>query len=337
MKKLALIITSVLLLSSCYRSVPADWRNADNTGSESVSESASESEEETAPDSAFGVTVNMAELFGFNEVLSIMPIDDRYFAALVYDGENNIRYVIDAANEPWEVAEYGLYDENNAAPITVGNRVLKETDGGIYEDKNGKLTELLPPVDETTFNEYGYSLDARYYRYFGAIDDNRFVYTMGGYEWTWGFGVYDFSTGEYKDAPDTRNFYAVGKKDNIIFSQISDSGPNRGIYATDAETLETRYFLNEDVFPLNDGLAPITWAFTPSPDNEHILFFTESETNRLEYTICIINSTDGELEWSRTLNDIYVTDVKFFGGNVIVLSGNYSGRSQYVYTIPITC
>jgi|GEM_PF-2413076 len=243
-------------------------------------------------------------------------------------GENEYEYYRTFIS-PFEASVQKLDNKR----YTIGGHVIVQKDGGIYEDFNGELKEITPPPTDAWLKD---PLKGRYYVFKDIIDDTKFVYSMTGYEWTWGFGVYDFETGECRDIPDSLNYYPVGVKDNIIFSQYADMSDPFGVYATDINTLETRYFLDGEVFPQWDESAFSMNNFTLSPDKERFLVCTnEGNYQDMQYTVYVINANDASVEWTYHFSDVYVGDVKFFGNGILVLSGKYYGRDQYAYVIPI--
>jgi len=233
----------------------------------------------------------------------------------------------------------------------IGNRILRHFDGGIYEDINGELIELLPPLEEfNNIDEDGYWIPnflAVYYSFREQIDENKFIYNRGGYEWTWGFGVYDFTTGQYTDMPDTNSLYVMGIKDNIVFTQFSDLSPMFGLYATNIDTLETVYFISDDDFPreYRGGLteaderytAPLLESFVMSPDKQLIavvdynlnVYIINADTGALKQTI----SVDVLYKGDTAVNSIYVD---FLGNDkIIVFDSKWYMRDQRALIIPL--
>ncbi|MDR2559838.1 MAG: hypothetical protein LBC86_09930 [Oscillospiraceae bacterium] len=239
----------------------------------------------------------------------------------------------------------------------IGNRILRHIDGGIYEDINGELIELLPPTPEESREYFGDEGEWRlsydnimawhFYGFKEQIDDDRFLYNRGGYEWTNGFGVYDFATEQYTDMPNTRNLYVMGVKDNIVFTQFSDLSPMRGLYATNIDTQETVYFLSDDDFPRENrgGLtevderytAPVLESFVLSPDKRRIavvdydlnVYIICADTGALEQMIRV----DALYKGDTAVNSIYVD---FLGnGRIIVFDQKWHMHDQRAFIIPL--
>lgn len=133
---------------------------------------------------------------------------------------------------------------------------------------------------------------SRYPQYWFAMDDNRFVYRMTGYECIPGFGFYDFETATDTFIPDSENLIPIGCRDGKIYSyETVWSGRPQGLYATDTETLET-VKITEEPFEMGNR-DRIEYHM---PDNgEYILIYREWYTDE-EYTDrhCAIYKADTE-------------------------------------------
>lgn len=106
------------------------------------------------------------------------------------------------------------------------------------------------PIINGIFDGYD-SKRNKIYSFCFAVDENSFVYQIWGYEWTWGFGIYDFTTGTARDVPDTYDFAPLGAYNGKIYSyETYDGNSDNTIYATDIKTLETTEFYKPD---RNDG------------------------------------------------------------------------------------
>lgn len=128
--------------------------------------------------------------------------------------------------------KYKFYDKH-VYKLPGGRSITEMEYGNIIETDSGDL--LLNAV----FYGYGHKGNI-IYSYKFPIDENRFVYSMWGYEWCWGIGVYDFKTGTARDVPDTYNFWPLGVHGGKIYSVcVGDGYAENVIYATDVNTLET--------------------------------------------------------------------------------------------------
>lgn len=135
----------------------------------------------------------------------------------------------------YESTERSNYDYKNYSYEMPGGRRIRESlrYGNVYDAESGEL--LLNAIYEGEEHKqnvrYGYTF---------PIDEDRFVYSMWGYEWCWGIGVYDFKTGTARDAPDTYDFFPLGVHGGKIYSVYASDGYTENvIYATDVNTLET--------------------------------------------------------------------------------------------------
>ncbi len=117
-------------------------------------------------------------------------------------------------------------------------------------------------------------------QYMFAIDDNRFVYRMTGYECVPGFGFFDFETNTDTFVPDSENLIPIGYRDGKIYSyEAVWSGRPQGLYATDTKTLETVQ-ITEEPFEMGNRY----WIeYHMPPDKEYILIYREWYTDD-EYT-----------------------------------------------------
>ena len=162
-----------------------------------------------------------------------------------------------------------MIDEEPPRRIVEGKQLIHEN-GGIYNEVDGVLVELVPATVNSNFDSERLKFESNSLAF--HFDEHRFVYMVQGYEWTAGFGVYDFWSGTNFRIPDTTYmwpFATDGKK--YIYTMKSDlyngNADNTGIYATDIDTFETIYLFDENKFA-EDNNAPWCMINTPavSPD-----------------------------------------------------------------------
>lgn len=92
-------------------------------------------------------------------------------------------------------------------------------------------------------DEYGFYTQWNEYRF--DIDENRFVYRIGGYESLPGYGIYDFSTGTATTVPESRDLLPIGCHNGKIYSvKGAWDGWGSELYVTDLETLESEFFMD---------------------------------------------------------------------------------------------
>lgn len=119
-----------------------------------------------------------------------------------------------------------------------GKHTIRETEyDNFYDCESNKI------ILNSIFEGYD-SKDGVSYSYEFAIDGDRFVYSMWGYEWSWGFGIYDFTTGTARDVPNVRDHRPMGYHDGKIYSCYCehDGFTDNILYVTDVNTLETTPF-----------------------------------------------------------------------------------------------
>ncbi len=132
----------------------------------------------------------------------------------------------------------------------------------VFNHYERKLAEfdmgIIDAVTEETLIE-GNKNEDNYYAnqwisYMFPIDENRFVYRIGGVECLPGFGIYDFSTGTAMDVPDSKDLIPFGVYDGKIYSAYSAwDGFGTDIYITDTETLETELYIDLDTEGVFNG------------------------------------------------------------------------------------
>jgi len=372
MKKLTesiLLSLSILTLSACSASIPENW---DSPQSESAPESesseysipeyhGSDTEYTTAaafvPNLQDCVSVNLNILLG-GEIEEVVPLDGRYLAATVFvrgewiDDGKRLYFTVDTATDPWEAvlsespppsdeSEPEYDSETGAYTYTMGSHTIRQIGyNDIYEDIDGELTPLLL---HTGNDEIDCDTSAVSYRYCFQIDDNSFVYGMWGHERTWGFGIYDLSKHERRDAPDTDGLSPVAIRNGVIFSLNEYYPPEMpSLCVTDTDTLETRRFPDDEVFRSNDGVLEM---FTLSENGRILTFTQEDYLKDAVYTVYVINADDGgSVIWSREFRGtdigIDLSGVYFFGEDkLLLLSGAYCSSStyydKYAHIIPI--
>lgn len=119
-----------------------------------------------------------------------------------------------------------------------GKHIVRETaHSNFYDCESNEI--ILNSIFEGYDSKSGVS-----YSYEFSIDGDRFVYSMWGYEWSWGFGIYDFTTGTARDVPGVGDHRPMGYHDGKIYSCYCehDGFTDNILYVTDVNTLETTPF-----------------------------------------------------------------------------------------------
>ena len=173
--------------------------------------------------------------------------------------------------EPDDNDKYGW--NNHIHKLPGGRRITVSEYGNIREIGSGDL--LLNAVYEGPDSKGNII-----YSYEFPIDENRFVYSMWGYEWCWGFGIYDFTTGTARDVPDVFDHKPMGYHDGKIYSYYSthDGGTDNILYVTDINTLETTPFYKfEYDEPELRSDYNFVYDYEMTPDGNFLLKINDNE------------------------------------------------------------
>ncbi|MCL1823645.1 MAG: hypothetical protein FWG44_05525 [Oscillospiraceae bacterium] len=302
-------------------------------------------EEETVPDPMKYINVSedgMVEINikkAYKDFRAVIPTDDGYIKFL-YLQNDSIRYRLFDTEELCVVYDADWEETGNEeTDLTEAcGRYLRHIDGGIYEDKDGELAELLPPVPEELRQTD--DISKVYYYFITQIDENRFLYTMGGWEWTWGIGIYNFSTGEYAHLPDTSQLFFRGMSGNYIYLQHQEYGSSTdSIYTLNTDTLEIEKIFNfEQFFGVDEetGYAlKYIENFSISPDKKYIVYYYRD--SRIEYysvTVEVVNILNGTIEKTYYFDNL--ASIEFWDNSKLLLQSLYFAyRDDTIYIIPL--
>lgn len=211
---------------------------------------------------------------------------------------------------------YGL--RNHIHELPGGRKISISEYGNIREIGSGDL--LLNAVYEGPDSKGNVK-----YRYKFAIDKNRFVYDMLGWEWIWGIGVYDFTTGEARDIPDTYEYTPLGYHDGKIYSYYDPygGGSDNIIYVTDINTLEIK-----PLFELDEH--DMVYDYEMTSDGR---FFVNTEYSPKNHTFkVILRSTDTfeiakEYVYENIFEEPCCTSITDIGAVTV------SGDEKYIYIL----
>ncbi len=178
-----------------------------------------------------------------------------------------------------------------------------------------------------------YGFKTRYPEYAFAIDRNRFVYEITGYECIPGFGIYDFETNTDTFIPDSENHVPMGYRDGKIYSYgaVWDGFP-MGLYATDTETLETVLVAKES-FTMGNG-DYIDYDM-PS-DRDYIMiyrqWYTDEEYTDRHYAVYKADIETGEiLEETELPQDLLLNwCVGYIGNDRFLFDSDYGNRGLII-------
>lgn len=202
--------------------------------------------------------------------------------------------------------------------LSGGRRITVSEYGNIREIGSGDL--LLNAVYDGPDSKSNV-----YYRYKFPIDENRFVYDMLGWEWTWGLGVYDFTTGEARDIPDTYEYSPLGYHNGKIYSYYDPygGGSDNIIYVTDINTLETK-----PLFQLDEN-DPV-YYYEMTSDGR---FLTNTEYSPKEHTfkVMLYSPDTFEILKEYVIENIFEEPccTNLFDGGAVIVSGD----ERYIYIL----
>lgn len=239
---------------------------------------------------------------------------ERYSCGYDYRILNTSAVYCDYSVDP-DDGGYGWREHIHALPG--GRKITVSEYGNIREIGSGKL--LLNAVYDGPDSKGNVK-----YRYKFAVDGDRFVYDRLGWEWIWGIGVYDFTTGEARDVPDTYGHAPMGYHNGKIYSYCSsyDDADNI-IYATDINTLETKPLFELDC-------RDMVYDYEMTSDGR---FFVNTEYSPKAHTFAVIlRSTDTfgvvkKYVFENIFEEPCCTSVTDIGAAVI------SGDERYLYII----
>ena len=184
-------------------------------------------------------------------VLSFQPVDNALCSICLWE-HDYFSATTTVVKEAVVYEDYSVEINEVSKPYiyTVGNHKIYEKDGSLFDFDTDKLL-VEGTLDIHTFDD-GYKDVGKGIRYQSVdftVDDDSFVYRTGGYEWTFGFGYYDYRTGENKFF-DLYDHYTLGMYDGKILSiEAYDYCFMPTIYSTDPQTAETEIFMEEADFP----------------------------------------------------------------------------------------
>ncbi len=189
-------------------------------------------------------SVPVAEDFGFERVSNVMNGSGDVFAKAVC-GEYDY-----SVTPPAYSADVMIIDNNYECEILrdceamdvafeACGHSIAEWSRDIVDTDSG---EIIVPGYTQEGDEYGFY--TKWNMYCFDIDDNRFVYRVGGYEQLPGFGIYDFSTGTATEVPASSDLIPIGYHDGKVYSvKTAWDGYGTELYTTNVETLQTEFFM----------------------------------------------------------------------------------------------
>ncbi len=219
---------------------------------------------------------------------------------------------------------YQEYIENEAKNIRV-YRVVDdgENHGGIeivYSD--GRVERVCENVmlDDMINGKKAGVGDVTGYTPIAFLDENRFAYRIGGWEWTCGYGIYDISTGEKTESLDGLSLQAFDDESNLYVSEVTAYEVTKITKITpDGEKIllanKEDELVDENVIKLEshsnksydyyDNYGKIYEFFE---DKKPILTITTPDFQRVVFK-CELDNSKGEMRYF--INDDTITFVRF--------------------------
>ena len=205
-----------------------------------------------------------------------------------------------------------------------------ERDNDICLLQNGRETVLLKgdydEVDELELRI------PRLYRDYGKIDENRFVFYDGGWEWVWGIGVYDLST-----------------KSVVYHSENNPETKDLGLYYQDESTLWLGDLWQSDTFQVVDlsdySVRPLTlerpegysvWDACFSKDGSRIAALCSEGGGGNDNALGLWDSRDGALAASYPIEVRagYQQGIGFEGNRPWLRFYHYADDTEWVHIFP---
>ncbi|MCL2509362.1 MAG: hypothetical protein FWF05_09320 [Oscillospiraceae bacterium] len=203
-----------------------------------------------------------------------------------------------------------------------GDKYITERNCSLYllDEKSGQEKLILQGNDE-----YGETIEA--YGFIGKIDDNRFLYVIGGWEWTIALGTYDISA--FEDH--------VFSKKAIGYQGIHDGY----FYVNDGNRTLTKIGLNngykeETVFTGGESFFdPYGNAWQISPDYTKLARWDDHhQTNLSVYSL-----TTGEKLAAYEVNSPYSgsgSGIIFYSNDKIYINGSQHALwDEYIYEVTL--
>lgn len=161
------------------------------------------------------------------------------------------------------------------------------------------------------------------YNFVSAVDDRRFIYRGMGWEWTAGFGIYDFVTGKAEDIPNTNRTYYVGSGGSMLYLAEGEmDGDGKSIYSVDLNTYEAT--------PLRDmsDMGNI-WASYDMPDDGDVIgAYIHSREPDAANAYLLLDPFSGEIV--RELPDVFAKNNTFLTENYICNADAADGGRLYL-------
>lgn len=229
--------------------------------------------------------------------------------------EKDLAYV--RLNNVYKVNGDGTFEQTDyetlwEIPDTCGDHNIVYTDSGLTDTRKGELLVENHIADRNDDGSANYdSMGNIYYSFAGAVNDDRFIYKGTGYEWTTGFGVYDYITGTAADIPGTNGKYFVGVLGSRLYLAESEyDGDGRSLYVSDINTRETK--LLTDLSDLGENL----WVSYTYPDDGAVIgAYANDPYTDGKGVYLLIDPLSGEI--TKKLPEVFANNGTFFTDSYI--------------------
>ncbi len=195
---------------------------------------------------------------------------------------------------------YDLYKQYVPCPDDVG-----------YDVKDADGRPMTHPIDEDSFFNNEIWL-WRYFRVYEPLDEHRFVYTVSGWEWGAGFGIYDLRT--HTDHRITGRGYFYGMAGESLFGSYLKANTNTYETSPLPQTIQEQL---AQISAMEDGIVDYDF----SPDGKLLALAGLNSRQVNAKTLVITDTETGDI--IRELNIDYqrawVDSVSFYSQQNLLL------------------
>ncbi len=231
------------------------------------------------------------------------------------DGLYSIKYLTEEAEEsalllqgvPHPYASnfqddaYEAFQQYEACPDEVGY------DG---TDEEGLSLSIAFPMDEDTFNDHAIWF-SRTYNVYKALDDTRFLYTVSGWEWGAGFGIYDLATRTNHRI--TGRGYLYGMAGNKLYGSAL-------VVDSDTYQSEPLPLAIQEQFKKVSALVDEVTVYDMAPDGK-LIAFIESCPDEESALFTLMDAQTGGTTWQSEMPEGFPDNcrIRFYGNAQLMI------------------